>query len=49
MGWLDRNSVAFCFEGVMKNMTISPINVFELNADGKLPQIRAQWGPENVT
>ena len=43
------NSVAFAFDGVMKNMTISPIDVFELNADGKIQHMRAYWGPENVS
>jgi hypothetical protein len=37
------------FDGVMKNMTISPIDVFELNADGKVQHMRAYWGPENVS
>ena len=43
------NSVAFSFDGVMKGMTISPIDVFELNADGKVQHMRAYWGPENVS
>ena len=43
------NSVAFSFDGVMKNMTISPIDVFDLNADGKVQHMRAYWGPENVS
>jgi len=43
------NSVAFAFDGVMKQMTISPIDVFELNADGKVQHMRAYWGPENVS
>jgi steroid delta-isomerase len=43
------NSVAFSFDGVMKKMTISPIDVFELNADGKIQHMRAYWGPENVS
>jgi steroid delta-isomerase len=43
------NSVAFCFDGVMKNMTISPIDVFELKADGKIQHMRAYWGPDNVS
>jgi steroid delta-isomerase len=43
------NSVAFSFDGVLKRMTISPIDVFELNADGKVQHMRAYWGPENVS
>ncbi len=43
------NSVAFSFDGVMKKMTISPIDVFELNADGKVQHMRAYWGPDNVS
>jgi len=43
------NSVAFSFDAVMKNMTISPIDVFDLNADGKVQHMRAYWGPENVS
>lgn len=42
------NSVAFSFDAVMKSMTITPIDVFELNADGKVQHMRAYWGPENV-
>jgi steroid delta-isomerase len=43
------SSVAFSFDAVMKNMTISPIDMFELNADGKVQHMRAYWGPENVS
>jgi steroid Delta-isomerase len=43
------NSVAFSFDGVMKKMTISPIDVFDLNADGKVQHMRAYWGPDNVS
>jgi len=43
------NSVAFAFDGVMKGMTVSPIDVFELNAGGKVQHMRAYWGPENVS
>ena len=43
------NSVAFAFDAIMKNMTISPIDVFELNADGKIQHMRAYWGQENVS
>jgi len=43
------NSVAFAFDGVMKGMTVSPIDVFELNAGGKVQHMRSYWGPENVS
>jgi steroid delta-isomerase len=43
------NSVAFSFDAVMKKMTISPIDVFEFNADGRLQHMKAYWGPENVS
>ena len=43
------NSVAFSFDAPMKGMTISPIDVFELNADGKVQHMRAYWGPGNVS
>lgn len=43
------SSVAFAFDGVMKNMTISPIDVFDLNTSGQIQHMRAYWGPENVT
>jgi len=43
------NSVAFSFDVVMKDVTISPIDVFELNAGGKVQHMRAYYGPENVS
>ncbi len=43
------NSVAFSFDAVLKRTTISPIDVFELGADGKVQHMRAYWGPENVS
>ena len=43
------NSVAFAFDAVMENMTISPIDVFDLNASGQIQHMRAYWGPENVS
>jgi len=43
------NSVAFSFDAVLKKMTISPIDVFEFNTDGKVQHMRAYWGPENVS
>ena len=42
------NSVAFTFDVVMGNTTISPIDVFELNENGKVQTMRAYWGPENM-
>ncbi|HSC75622.1 MAG TPA: nuclear transport factor 2 family protein [Pseudomonadales bacterium] len=42
------NSVAFSFDVVMTGMKISPIDVFELNADGKVQSMKAYWGPENM-
>jgi steroid delta-isomerase len=43
------NSVAFSFDAVLKGMTISPIDVFDVGADGKVQHMRAYWGPENMT
>lgn len=42
------NSVAFSFDVLMGDMKISPIDVFELNADGQVQSMRAYWGPENM-
>lgn len=42
------NSVAFNFHVVMPGMKISPIDVFELNVDGKVQSMKAYWGMENV-
>lgn len=42
------NSVAFAFDVTMGDMKISPIDVFELNAEGKVQTMRAYWGPENM-
>jgi len=42
------NSVAFSFDVVMTGLKISPIDVFELNADGKVQSMKAYWGPENM-
>lgn len=43
------SSVAFSFDGVMDKMTVSPIDVFDFNADGKIEYMRSYWGPENVS
>ena len=42
------NSVAFTFTGTLPGMRISPIDVFEFNAAGKVQHMRAYWGRENV-
>jgi len=42
------NSVAFVFEGTMLGMAISPIDVFELNAEGKIERMRAYWSMDNL-
>lgn len=42
------NSVAFEFEATMPGMMISPIDVFELNTEGKIERMRAYWGMENL-
>jgi steroid delta-isomerase len=42
------HAVAFSFSVVMTGMTISPIDVFELNPDGKVQSMKAYWGPENL-
>jgi steroid Delta-isomerase len=42
------NSVAFNFHVVMPGIKISPIDVFELNADGKIKTMRAYWSQDNM-
>ena len=42
------NSVAFNFHVVMTGMKISPIDVFELNADGKVQSMKAYWSADNM-
>ena len=42
------SSVAFAFDVVMGDMKISPIDVFDFNAEGKIRHMRAYWGPENM-
>lgn len=42
------NSVAFMFECTMPGMMISPIDVFELNAEGKIERMRAYWSMDNL-
>jgi len=42
------NSVAFVFTGILPGMSISPIDVFEFNAEGKIQHMRAYWGRDNI-
>jgi steroid delta-isomerase len=42
------NSVAFNFHVVMPGMKISPIDVFELNTDGKIQSMKAYWSMDNM-
>lgn len=42
------NAVAFSFDVVLGEMKISPIDVFELNAAGKVQSMKAYWGPDNI-
>lgn len=42
------NSVAFNFDVVMDGLKISPIDVFELNSEGKIQNMKAYWGPDNM-
>jgi steroid delta-isomerase len=42
------NSVAFNFDVVMTGMKISPIDVFELNTEGKVQSMRAYWSADNM-
>lgn len=42
------NAVAFSFDVVMPGVKISPIDVFELNAAGKVQSMKAYWGPDNM-
>jgi len=43
------NSVAFSFDVVMTGLKISPIDVFELNADGKIQSMKAYWSADNMS
>ena len=42
------NAVAFPFQANAGGMTISIIDVFEFNEDGKVSSMKAYWGPENM-
>lgn len=43
------NSVAFTFDGTLPGMMINPIDVFELNSEGKIERMRAYWSMDNVS
>ena len=42
------NSVAFAFTVIIGEMRISPIDVFEVNQDGKVVSMKAYWGADNM-
>jgi steroid delta-isomerase len=42
-------SAAFPFQVRMGEMTISIIDVFDFNDDGKVVNMRAYWGPDNMS
>lgn len=42
------NAVAFPFQVVMPGVEIDIIDVFEFNDAGKVNNMRAYWGPENM-
>jgi steroid delta-isomerase len=42
------NSVAFNFHVVMPGLKISPIDVFELNTEGKVQSMKAYWSQDNM-
>ena len=42
------NSVAFPFTVTVGEMKIHPIDVFELNNEGKVQSMRAYWSAENM-
>jgi len=42
------NSVAFAFDAKMPDMVIRPIDVFEVNAQGKVQSMRAYWSENNI-
>jgi steroid delta-isomerase len=43
------NAVAFPFLVRMPGMTIDVIDVFEFNQEGKVSNMRAYWGKDNMT
>lgn len=42
------NSVVFPFTVIVGDMKIHPIDVFEVNADGKVQSMKAYWSAENM-
>ena len=42
------NSVAFAFEAKMPDLVINPIDVFEVNAQGKVQSMKAYWSESNI-
>lgn len=42
------NCVAFQFQVRLGNMKISPIDVFEVNEEGRISRMRAFWSSENM-
>jgi steroid delta-isomerase len=38
------NAAAFPFKVLMEGVDISPIDVFEFNAEGKVQSMKAYWG-----
>jgi steroid delta-isomerase len=42
------NAVAFPFQVKMPGLVIDVIDVFELNADGKVCSMKAYWSGENM-
>jgi len=42
-------SAAFPFQAHIGDVTVSIIDVFDFNEDGKVINMRAYWGPDNTT
>ena len=42
------NAVAFPFQVQMPGVTIDIIDVFEFNHEGKVKDMKAYWGPDNM-
>ena len=43
------NAVAFPFQVQMPGMTIDVIDIFEIDEDNKINNMKAYWGPESVS
>jgi steroid delta-isomerase len=43
------NCVAFPFQVIMPEMTIDIIDVFEFDNEGRISNMKAYWGRENIT